>query len=172
MSHLPDEISAIIAALGLERLPVEGVLFRQTWKKVVGNDVIGTAMIGMLTSDADSISVMHRLDADEVWHFYAGDPIAMLLLHPDGTHTTPVLGADVLADQMPQVVVPAGTWMGASLASGGSYALFGNTMAPGFTSERFEAGERSELCSQFPEAASLITRLTNEHFERDMPAGY
>jgi hypothetical protein len=45
-------------------------------------------------------------------------------------------------------------------------------MAPGFTSERFEAGERSALCDQWPAAAALIRLLTNDHFERDMPAGY
>lgn len=167
-----DVTQAIIEALGLERLPVEGVMFRQTWKKVVEGDVIGTAMIGMLTSAEDSISVMHRLGADEVWHFYAGDPIRMLLLHRDGSHTTPLLGPDVLDGHAPQVVVSAGTWMGAVLEPGGAYALFGNTMAPGFASEMFEAGERRALCAGWPEAAALITRLTSDHFERDMPAGY
>ncbi len=167
-----DTTKAIIEALGLERLPVEGVLFRQTWKKVADDNVIGTAMIGMLTNAEDSISVMHRLGADEVWHFYAGDPIRMLLLHPDGSHTTPLLGADVLVGQLPQVVVPAGTWMGAVLEPGGTYALFGNTLAPGFTSEMFEAGERGVLCSGWPDASTMITRLTTEQFERDMPAGY
>ena len=172
MTRSREHIDAVIAALGLERLPVEGVLFRQTWKQVAGNEVIGTAMIGMLTDDADSISVMHRLGADEVWHFYAGDPIRMLLLHPDGSHSTPLLGADVLAGQMPQIIVPTGTWMGAALDPGGSYALFGNTMAPGFTSEMFEAGERASLCAQWPQAAEMITALTSEQFERDMPTGY
>lgn len=172
MSTSPEHVNAIIASLGLERLPVEGVLFRQTWKKSVGNSVIGTAMIGMLTSDDDSISVMHRLGADEVWHFYAGDPVRMLLLHPDGTHTTPLLGPDVLAGQHPQVIVTAGTWMGAILELGGTYALFGNTVTPGFTSEIFEAGERSSLCAGWPAAKDLIVKLTSDHFQRDMPAGY
>ncbi len=172
MNSPRDNTKAIIEALGLERLPVEGVMFRQTWKKVVDDNVIGTAMIGMLTDDEDSVSVMHRLGADEVWHFYAGDPIRMLLLHPNGTHATPLLGPDVLADQLPQLVVPAGTWMGAVLEPGGTHALFGNTMAPGFTSEMFEAGERGALCTGWPEATAMITRLTSDHFERDMPAGY
>lgn len=167
-----DITQAIIEALGLERLPVEGVMFRQTWKKVVEGDVIGTAMIGMLTNAEDSVSVMHRLGADEVWHFYSGDPIRMLLLHRDGTHTTPLLGPDVLAGHAPQLVVPAGTWMGAALDPGGTHALFGNTLAPGFTSEMFEAGERGALCEGWPEATAMITRLTNDRFERDMPAGY
>jgi len=172
VKHPRDHVEALVAALGLERLPVEGVLFRQTWKQMDGDTVVGTAMIGMLTDDADSISVMHRLDADEVWHFYAGDPIRMLLLHPDGSHSTPLLGPDVLGAQRPQIVVPAGTWMGAALDTGGTYGLFGNTMAPGFRSEAFEAGERSALCTQWPKATALITQLTSEHFERDMPAGY
>ena len=172
MNHSREHVDAIISTLGLERLPVEGVLFRQTWKLTSGNSVLGTAMIGMLTDDADSISVMHRLGADEVWHFYTGDPIRMLLLHPDGSHSTPLLGAEVLAGQLPQIIVPTGTWMGAALNPGGSYALFGNTMAPGFTSEMFEAGERTALCAQWPEAAEMIAALTSEHFEREMPTGY
>jgi hypothetical protein len=96
----------------------------------------------------------------------------MLLLHPDGTHTTPLLGPDVLAGQHPQVIVTAGTWMGAVLEPGGQYGLFGNTMVPGFTSEMFEAGERGALCAQWPDASALIVRLTSDHFEREMPSGY
>jgi predicted cupin superfamily sugar epimerase len=172
VTHSREHVDAVIAALGLERLPVEGVLFRQTWKQVDGDQVIGTVMIGMLTDDKDSISVMHRLRADEAWHFYAGDPIRMLLLHPDGTHAAPLLGPDVLAGHLPQIVVPAGTWMGAALDPGGTYALFGNTMAPGFTSEMFEAGERGALCAGWPAATEMITALTSDHFVRDMPSGY
>jgi len=165
-----EQAEAIIAQLQLEALPVEPILFRQTWKKTKGVDVLGTVMLGAML--AESFSVMHRLTADETWHFYTGDPIEILLLHPDGSHSLHVLGSDPLANQTQQLVVPEGTWMGARLAHGGVFALFGNTMTPGFTSERFEGGDRTELCKKWPDATTMITALTHDETVRDMPEGY
>lgn len=165
-----EQAEAIIARLGLEALPVEPILFRQTWKKTHGDEVLGTVMLGAML--AESFSVMHRLTADETWHFYTGDPIELLLLHPDGSHSLQVLGSDPLANQSQQLVVPSGTWMGGRLVPGGVFALFGNTMTPGFTSERFEGGDRSELCKGWPAASAMITTLTHDETVRNMPEGY
>ena len=165
-----EQAEEIIAQLQLEALPVEPILFRQAWKKVEGDDVLGTVMLGAML--AESFSVMHRLTADETWHFYTGDPIELLLLHPDGSHSTVTLGSDPLANQTQQLVVPAGTWMGGRLVNGGVFALFGNTMTPGFTSERFEGGDRTELCAKWPDASAMITALTHDETVRNMPEGY
>ena len=170
MKFSREQAEAIIARLQLETLPVEPILFRQTWKKTEGNDVLGTVMLGAMLTE--SFSVMHRLTADETWHFYTGDPIELLLLHPDGSHSVHLLGSDPLANHAQQLIVPAGTWMGGRLAHGGVFALFGNTMAPGFTSKRFEGGDRTELCAGWPDATALITALTHDKTERTMPEGY
>lgn len=170
MKFSREQAEAIIARLQLETLPVEPILFRQTWKKTEGDDVLGTVMLGAML--AESFSVMHRLTADEAWHFYTGDPIDLLLLNPDGSHSVHILGSDPLAGHVQQLVVPAGTWMGGRLVRGGVFALFGNTMAPGFTSERFEGGDRTELCSGWPAVSALITTLTHDTTERTMPEGY
>ncbi len=170
MKFTREQAEAIIAQLQLEALPVEPILFRQTWKKTEGNDVLGTVMLGAML--AESFSVMHRLTTDETWHFYTGDPIELLLLHPDRNHSLHILGSDPLANQTQQLVVPAGTWMGGRLVSGGVFALFGNTMAPGFTSECFEGGDRTELCAKWPDAIAMITALTHDETVRDMPKGY
>lgn len=166
------EAAAIVRALRLEPLPVEGILFRQTWKLEAGGTILGTAIIAALTDDPDSFSAMHRLPHDEIWHFYAGDPIELLLLHDAGAVSQPVLGADILAGQQPQLVVPAGCWMGGRLAPGGTLAVFGTTMAPGFESGSYEAGDRDELCHRWPRAADLIVGLTRPEAPTRLPDGY
>jgi predicted cupin superfamily sugar epimerase len=165
----------IIELLGLEPIPVEGGLFHQTWRltadaAIPAGTVLGTAIYAALTDDADSFSAMHRLTEVEIWHFYAGDPVELTLLHPDGSVELPVLGPDVLAGQRPQVVVPIGTWMGGALAPGGAFALFGTTMTPGFTNSSFTTGVREELIAGWPDAADRITRLTRPGAPLHMPS--
>ena len=91
-------------------------------------------------------------------HFYLGDPIGLLMLHPDGGVERQTLGQDVLGGHRLQLVVPAGTWMGGRLVAGGEYALFGNTMAPGFTLSDYQAGSES-LTADYPQAADEIRSL-------------
>ncbi len=155
----------IIKLLGLEPIPIEGGLFHQTWRMSTDNaipagTVIGTAIYGALTDDPESFSAMHRLTAVEIWHFYAGDPIQLLLLHPDGTVDEPILGPDLLGGQHPQVIVPADTWMGGDLMARGTFALFGTTMTPGFTDGSFENGQRKHLIAGWPAATARIEQLT------------
>jgi predicted cupin superfamily sugar epimerase len=99
MNHTDAE--AIVAKLGLRPLPVEGGLFVLTWRSDDSPTPAGTATYAAFTGHPDSFSAMHRLSVDEIWHFYLGDPVDLLLLHPDGTHSTPRLGSDVLAGQSP-----------------------------------------------------------------------
>lgn len=173
----------VISLLQLQPLPVEGGLFRQTYRAAETiSDVVapgryapdkpaGTCIFALFTGDPDSFSAMHRLPTDEIWHFYLGDPIELLLLHEVGRSERIVMGQDILSGQRVQYVVPRGAWMGARLLPGGAYALFGNTMAPGFTSADFEGGERDMLIAQYPHEAELITRLTRLHHDTHMPTG-
>jgi predicted cupin superfamily sugar epimerase len=170
-----DDGQRIIDLLGLEPLSIEGGLFHQTWQSrtdeaISAGRVIGTAIYGAFTDDPDSFSAMHRLNEVEIWHFYTGDPIHLLLLHPNGTVDEPVLGPDLLHGQHPQVIVPVGTWMGGHLAAGGTFALFGTTMAPGFTDSSFENGQRDELVAGWPAAAARIDRLTRRSTPLDVPS--
>jgi uncharacterized protein len=162
----------LAALLGLEPLPVEGGLFRQTWRGPEGPDgkPVGTAITAMLTDE--SFSAIHRLVTDEVWHFQLGDALRLLLLWPDGSITEPVLGPNVRAGQHLTIVVPAGVWMGASLLAGSGYCVFACTMAPGFTSTDYEGGEAAELEAAYPLAANRIARLVRPHERRTrMPDG-
>ncbi|MER6403122.1 cupin domain-containing protein [Streptomyces viridosporus] len=154
----PDDL---VAHYGLEPIPREGGRFRRTWAGPERPDgrPEGTAALVLLTDAPDDFCALHRLPADEVWHFHLGDPLRLLLLAPDGTARTPVLGPDVLGGQHVQLVVPAGTWMGARVAAGGAWTLFGCTMAPGFTYEGYEHGDAAELTARYPDQAERIVAL-------------
>lgn len=162
----------IIALLGLTPLPIEGGYFRETWRspltmhpgmlpmRYTGDKFVGTAIYYLLTSDPDSFSALHRLPTDEIYHFYLGDPVEMLLLSAERGVQRAILGSNLAADQHVQFVVPAGTWQGSRLIAGGEYALLGTTMAPGFDPSDYEPASREELTNEFPAAADLIRTLT------------
>ncbi|WP_411141763.1 cupin domain-containing protein [Streptomyces sp. x-80] len=175
--RLPE---ALIDFYGLVPLPREGGLYRRTWAGPERPDgrPEGSAIVLLLTAGREGRSALHRLPTDEIWHFYRGDPLALLLLTEGGgegarketeegadngpgpgTARTVVLGPDILGGQHVQFTVPAGTWMGAEVAEGGSWALLGCTMAPGFTFEDYEHGDAAELAARFPQEAARITAL-------------
>src|SRR5262245_1225341 len=162
----------IIARLGLKPHPVEGGYFAETYRsadvlpKAVlprngGDRSLGTAIYYLLTPA--TVSAMHRLPTDEVFHFYLGDPVRQLQLGSDGGGREVLLGTDLAAGQRPQVVVPGGVWQGAVLEPGGRFALLGATMAPGFDYADYQAGDRAELTARYPDFAELIGRLTPPH---------
>ncbi len=150
-------------AWGLVEMPTEHVFFRQTYvDPKTGSDgkPLCTAIVALVTGDPTTFSDMHRLPTDELWMFHLGDPIELLLLHPDGRDELVVLGPDVLDGQEVQHVVPAGTWMGARLRPGGEYGVWGNTMAPGFALSDFEGANAAELIDRWPHRADLVRALT------------
>jgi predicted cupin superfamily sugar epimerase len=166
----PDA-KALIERLGMIPIPVEGGWYRQTWRSpeilpggsVVGlaaDAPVGTAILALFCDDPWGFSALHRLAATEVWHFCGGDPFHLLLLHGDGRSEDVVLGPDLATGHEVQQVVASGTWMGGAVAPGGRLSLLGCTMAPGFTDEGLECGERAALIAAFPDRAADITRLT------------
>jgi uncharacterized protein len=129
---------ALIEALDLAPHP-EGGWYRRTWVAAAdrGRRPAGSAIYYLLL--AGEVSAPHRIDADEVWHFYAGDPLELRLEWPDGRRAVHVLGPDVLGGQAPQVVVEAGVWQ--SARPRGDYTLVGATVTPAFTFDGWEARE-------------------------------
>jgi predicted cupin superfamily sugar epimerase len=170
----PD-VSALIELYKLEPLPVEGTLFASTYRShrdMPDGGPLGTAMIGLYCNDPVSFSCFHRLPTDEIWHFYGGDPLRLVLLHPDGASEEVLMGSDPQAGQRVQFVVPANAWQAGHTVSGGRYSLFGCTMAPGFTSHGFEAGIAADLIERYPERADDIRRLCAVGAETRMPDGF
>ncbi len=161
-------IDDLIRLLRLEPLPIEGGFFRQTW--ISGDTVAlpryaaprpaGTAIYYLLTSEPDSFSALHRLASDEIYHFYLGDPVEMLLLDEQHGAQRIVLGPAILQGQHVQYVVPRSVWQGSRLVPGGRFALLGTTMAPGFDPRDFTLGCRDELVHRFPDQAAFVRELT------------
>ncbi len=172
---MDPEVQALIQHFGLTPLPSEGTLFTSTYRSTgnaLGGGPAGTAIIALYAEDPVSHSLFHRLPVDEVWHFYAGDPLRLVLLFPDGTSVDVRMGGDPLHGERVQFVVPAGVWQAGHLISGGRYALFGCTMAPGFTDRMYEGGVREALLLTHPDRAEDIARLGCESDEARMPEGF
>ena len=75
----------LVDHLGMTPLPVEATFFVSTYRSAADiptGGPVGTAMIGLYSNDPPSRSLFHRLDFDEVWHFYRGDPMRLVLLQP------------------------------------------------------------------------------------------
>ncbi|WP_449281383.1 cupin domain-containing protein [Leucobacter sp.] len=150
-SALPAEAARWVDRLGLEPLEHEGGLFRR-----MHLDEHSSAIYYLLA--APDFSALHALDSVEVYHWYAGAPLRLLLLHPDGRAEERLLGPDPDAGQLPQVVVEPGVMQGSSPL--GEWTLIGTTMAPPFRWDGFELGERAALQRRYPAAAARIGELT------------
>ena len=138
LTAVPSELSAadVVRLLDLRPHP-EGGHFRETFRDpraVDGGRAASTAIYYLL--GAGEASAWHRVDAAEVWHFYAGSALA-LTVSPDGRAALGFrLGPDLARGERPQVVVPAGAWQAAE--SLGAWSLVGCTVAPGFDFAGFE----------------------------------
>lgn len=154
----------ICRLLNLEPHPVEGGAYRRTWTSTGEIDLPrgarhwGSAIYYLL--EAGSFSEMHKLAADEIFHFYLGDAVEMLQLYPDGSSAVFTLGVDLAAGQHPQLVVPAGVWQGTRLLGAGQVALLGCTVVPEFHFDDYTSGVFAELAAQWPQQAERIRALT------------
>lgn len=150
-----DEAGLVVETLGLRPHP-EGGWYAETWRAraAPGERPAGSAILFLLR--AGETSRWHRVDADELWHHYAGAPIELRFAGPDALPATKagagpaaapdgapavapstiVLGSDVLAGERPQAVVPAHAWQTAR--SLGTWTLVGCTVSPAFTFDGFE----------------------------------
>ncbi len=152
----------IIVALRLEPLPNEGGFFRQTYASDVrlpDGRPMGTTIYFLVTPEG--FSALHRLQTEEVWHFYAGDVVEHLIFDPaTGEGCKTWLGSDFTSGQTPQLIVPGGLWQGARLAVGGAWALVGCTMSPGWDEREFTLGDRADLTARFQAWAADIRVFT------------
>ena len=131
---MDPHVTALIERLALQRHP-EGGWYRETWRAdaAPGERASGTAIHYLL--EAGQRSHWHKVDAVEVWHYYAGAPLRLSI--SDGrTVDEHMLGADLDAGQRPQVVVPTQAWQAA--VSTGEWTLVGCTVSPGFDFSAFE----------------------------------
>ena len=129
------QAKTIIEELAMERHP-EGGWFKETFRDTVTVDgrPVSTAILYLL--EMSDRSHWHRVDAVEIWHYYAGAPLRLSLSPDEKTTIALTLGPDIAAGQTPQIVVPKGHWQTAEPT--GDWTLVGCTVAPGFRFEGFE----------------------------------
>lgn len=164
-----DKIKSLIKNLELIPHP-EGGYYKETYRsegsipkdalknKFNGERSYCTGIYFMLTSD--TFSALHRIKQDEMWHFYDGGPLTVHVITPKGKYYTISLGRDFENGEVPQAVVPAGSWFGASVTNPNDYSFVGCTVSPGFDFQDFELAKERELIKRFPEHTTLIKSLT------------
>jgi uncharacterized protein len=157
-----------ISHLGLERHP-EGGYYRPTYKSdllipkavlpptFAGDRVASTAIYFLLSGH--DFSALHRIAADEVWHFYTGSTLIVSIIDPEGNYSELRMG------EIFQGVVKAGCWFGARLEDSSGFALVGCTVSPGFEFEDFEMARRADLLKSYPQHRKVIEQLTRDQLQ-------
>jgi predicted cupin superfamily sugar epimerase len=144
--------------LGLQE-HLEGGYFRETYRSDAqfeterGLRSASTAIFYLL--EKGQFSAFHRIKSDEMWHFYAGSPLAVHVIDGDKLGTIK-LGNDPGRRQSLQAVVRAGCWFAA--ASLGQYSLVGCTVAPGFDFADWEVGRRADMLKAYPRHRRVIEK--------------
>ncbi len=110
--------------------------------------------------EGKQFSSFHKLQSDEIWHFYDGSPVKIFIITHEGKMEERVLGNNLNANETLQIVVEKNNWFAAELKDKTSFALVGCTVAPGFSFEDFEIGDRNKLLKDYPEHSAIILRLT------------
>jgi len=118
-----------------------------------------TAIYFLLRSG--QVSKLHKLNSDEMWHFYEGCPLKLITINNDGVLAEFTLGRNSMNGEVFQVLVPAGSWFGACPLELNSYTLVGCTVAPGFEYSDFRIGSRKDLISEYPQHREIITKFTD-----------
>ena len=186
MSQAHEAKHRLIEQFGLAPHP-EGGYYRETHRdsarvlRVAPSDAADGATSGANTAPTvraastciyymlcdGAYSAWHRIRSDELWHFYAGDPLEVHVIDAAGALRTHRLGNALSHDEAAfQVVVPAGCWFAAErptladAAQAAGFSFVGCTVAPGFEFSEFELGEADALANQYPGYEALIRRLS------------
>lgn len=166
-----NSVSDIIKRLQLQPHP-EGGYFKETYRSqgIIPNDSLdqaysgdrnfSTAIYFLLTSD--SFSAFHKINQDEIWHFYDGSPIRLYMISPEGELSSQLIGSNLEQGELPQFVVPGGYWFSAEVVNSKSYSLVGCTVSPGFSFEDFVMLPCEDLVKMFPEHREMIIKMTHQ----------
>ena len=137
-----------------ESIPADGLPERFS-----GERSFSTAIYYLL--EGEQFSSLHRIQQDEVWHFYDGSSLTIHVLDQAGNYSTIRLGRSSENDLSLAAVVDAGCLFGATVDDPTGYALVGCTVAPGFDFDDFEMPDRETLLQQYPQHRDVIKRLTS-----------
>lgn len=166
---MKGQIETYIKQLNLKPHP-EGGYFRETYRStgsfeyfapdnsLVGERNYSTCIYFLLTKE--TFSAFHRIRQDETWHFYAGAPLDLHMISPEGAYSKVVIGNNIENGELFQFVVPGGYWFAAEVNGEAGFSLLGCTVAPGFDFSDFELAKGNELSEDFPKHKDTILRLT------------
>ncbi len=162
-------VNQYIQHLGLLPHP-EGGFYKETYRcantlpasalSINGNGErnLSTAIYFLL--EAGNFSAFHRIQSDELWHFYTGDALEVIEIDKNGVLKVTALGHAVKQGEVFQYLVPAHTWFASRVKKGGSFSLVGCTVAPGFDFADFELANREDFIQTFPQHEKIIGELT------------
>ena len=161
-----------IETLDLSALPDEGGMYREVYratemipesalpKRFGGARSHSTSIYYLL--EHPEFSAFHRLNQDELWHFYDGSALCAHIIDPDGNYSRHRVGCDIASGEVFQLVLPAGHLFAAEVVEVDGYALIGCTVAPGFEFADFEAPDRTALLDAYPQHADMIRKLSRD----------
>lgn len=156
---MPLAFEKYIKALNMQK-HVEGGYYAQSYVSKTDYDktrALWSSIYFMLCEG--EVSHFHRLTADEMWYYHAGESLTIYMIAPDGELTTAQLGLDVDAGEVPQFLVPKGCIFGSAMNQAG-FSLVGCMVSPGFTFDDFELFSQEYLLETYPEHETLIKRLS------------
>lgn len=110
--------------------------------------------------ESHHFSAFHRIQSDEMWHFYTGNPLNVYYIDYQGDMRVIRLGNNPDNGEVFQAVVPAGVWFGSKPSEPSGYSLVGCSVAPGFDFADFELADRKALIDEFPQHQEIIELLT------------
>ncbi len=125
-----------------------------------GDRAYSTAIYFLL--EQGNFSAFHRIESDEVWHFYAGQTLLIHVIHINGKFETIKLGSNIENGESFQYAVPARSWFASEPSTDTYFSFVGCTVSPGFDFDDFELAKAEELAKQFPQQEELIKRLCRQ----------
>lgn len=169
IAQMNTTVETIIKNLDLQPHP-EGGYYKETYRsegtisssdlpsEFSGDRNFSTSIYYLLVSDKPSM--FHKINQDEIWHFYDGSSIELHTISESGEHKKYVIGRDFKKGQIPQLVVSANHWFASRVVDPDSYSLVGCTVSPGFNFDDFIIAERDDLVKSFPQHQQLIEDFT------------
>jgi predicted cupin superfamily sugar epimerase len=149
----------------------EGGFFKETYRSkgeiksenlganFEGNRNYCTSIYFLLTSE--KFSAFHKINQDEIWHFYRGSTLHLHMISPEGKYSKVLIGNDFEKGEVPQFTVPAHYYFAAEVVHKNAFAFTGCTVSPGFDFRDFSLPSCEELSLEFPEHIKLIKQLTH-----------
>lgn len=160
-----------IEKLNLQKHP-EGGYYRETYRclDTINNDNLllrysgqrnaSTAIYYLLCNE--EFSGFHRLESDEIFHFYSGSSLTVHIINPQGDYQLIKLGNNPEDNQVLQLVIPHHSWFASAVSQPDSYSLIGCTVSPGFDFNDFTLGKKDDLIKLYPQHRTVIEKFTYE----------